>query len=182
MAWIKTIDEEHATDQLKVFYKKHGDPFAGVDNIWKAHSLNPESLRFHYDLFRQLTTGRSGLSRMQREMIGVVVSAANRCAYGVRHHGKDLFSLTKNKSLLKAMEGDFRSADIPQKDIAMLDYARKLTLDPGGVEKADIDALRTAGFKDADILDIALLTAYCNSYDRVAAGLGVEIEKSLKGE
>jgi alkylhydroperoxidase family enzyme len=64
----------------------------------------------------------------------------------------------------------------------MLDYARKLTLDPGGVEKADIDALRTAGFKDADILDIALLTAYCNSYDRVAAGLGVEIEKSLKGE
>lgn len=182
MAWIRTIDQDHATEDLKVFYKKHADPFTGIDNIWKAHSLNPTTLRFHFDLFKQVSTGRSNLSRMQREMIGVVVSSANRCPYGVKHHGKDLFALTKNPSLLKAMEGDFHAADIPQKDIAMLEYARKLTLDPGGVEKADVDALREAGFKDVDILDIALLTAYCNFSDRVATGLGVEIEKSLQSE
>lgn len=180
MAWIRTIDEDHATDLLKTFYKKYGDPFAGVDNIWKAHSMNPESLRFHYDLYKHLATGKSGLSRMQREMIAIVVSAANGCAYGIKHHGKDLFSLTKNKSLLKALEGDFHTADIPQKDLAMLDYARKLTLAPGEVKKEDVEGLRTAGFKDPDILDIALLTAYCNLESRLASGLGVEIEKSLK--
>jgi uncharacterized peroxidase-related enzyme len=180
MAWIRTIDEDHATDLLKTFYKKYGDPFTGVDNIWKAHSMNPESLRFHYDLYKHLATGKSALSRMQREMIGVVVSAANGCAYCVRHHGRNLFQLTKNKSLLAAMEGDFRSADIPQKDIAMLAYARKLTVEPGAMAREDVESLRAAGFKDTDILDIALLTAYCNLENRLANGLGVEIEKSLR--
>jgi len=180
MAWIKTIDEEHATDLIKTYYRKYRDPFEGIDNIWKAHSLNPESLRLHYELNKHLTSGRSGLSRMQREMIGVVVSAANRCRYGIRHHGKDLFQLTKNNFLVKAMEGDFRTADIPQKDVAMLEYARKLTLEPDKIEKADIDALRAAGFKDVDILDIAQLTAYYSYANRFASGLGVEIEDSLK--
>ncbi len=181
MAWIRTIDEEHATDLLKTYYKKYGDPFEGVDNIWKAHSMNPESLRFHYEFHKHLATGKSGLSRMQREMIGVVVSAANGCAYGVRHHGKGLFQLTKNKALLAAMEGDFKTADVPQKDITMLEYARKLTLTPAKIGKEDVDALRGAGFKDPDILDIALLAAYCNLESRLATGLGVEIERSLKG-
>ncbi len=180
MAWIKTIDEDHATDALKTCYKKYGDPFEGVENIWKAHSLNPDALRFHHELYQYLATGKSGLSRMQREMIGVAVSAANRSPYGVRHHGKILFQLTKNPFLVKAMEGDYASADIPQKDVAMIEYARKLTLEPSKIAKTDIDALRNAGFKDADILDVALFTAYCNFADRLASGLGVEIEGSLR--
>jgi uncharacterized peroxidase-related enzyme len=114
-------------------------------------------------------------------MIGVVVSAANKCRYGIRHHGKDLFALTKNNFLLKAMEGDFTTADIPQKDVAMLEYARKLTLEPDKVQRADIDALKTAGFKDVDILDIAQLAAYTSYENRLANGLGVEIEDALKG-
>ena len=81
MAWIRTIDEDDATGYLKTLYKKYGSPFEGVDNILKIHSLNPESLRFHYDLYKHLMTGKSGLSRMQREMIAVVVSAANECHY-----------------------------------------------------------------------------------------------------
>jgi uncharacterized peroxidase-related enzyme len=181
MAWIKTIDEDHATDSLKVCYKKYGDPFEGVDNIWKAHSLNPEALRFHHELYQQLATGKSGLSRMQREMVGVAVSAANRCEYGVRHHGKVLHQLTKNPFLVKAMEGEYASADIPQKDVAMLEYARKLTLHPSEVQKADVEGLRSAGFKDAEILDVALFVAYCNFENRLASGLGVEIEGSLRG-
>jgi uncharacterized peroxidase-related enzyme len=113
-------------------------------------------------------------------MIGVVVSAANRCAYGVRHHAKNLFQLTKNSFLVKAMEGDFRTADIPQKDVAMLEYSRKLTLEPDKVHRSDIETLRNAGFKDADILDIAQLVAYYNFANRLASGLGVEIEDGLK--
>jgi uncharacterized peroxidase-related enzyme len=118
---------------------------------------------------------------MQREMIGIVVSAANSCRYGIRHHGKDLFQLTKNNFLIKAMEGHFTTADIPQKDVAMLHYARKLTLEPDKIQKTDIDALRAAGFKDVDILDIAQIAAYTSFENRLAMGLGVEIEDALKG-
>jgi len=81
MAWIKMIGEDEAHGFLRSLYKKYGNPFEGVDNILKIHSLNPDTLRFHYDLYKHLMTGRSGLSRMQREMIAVVVSATNQCHY-----------------------------------------------------------------------------------------------------
>ncbi|UCG50482.1 MAG: peroxidase-related enzyme [Candidatus Latescibacterota bacterium] len=182
MAWIKTIDEDNATGFLKTHYKKYGDPFEGVDNILKIQSLNPDSLRRHYDLYQHLTTGKSGLSRMQREMIAIVVSKINGCDYGVRHHGKSLFQLTKNPFLIKAIEEDFREADVPQKDIAMLDYVKKLTAEPSKIEKADIDALRSAGFRDADILDIAQVAAYHSYANRLASGLGVELESHMENE
>ena len=81
MAWIRVVDEEHATGYLKSLYKKYGDPFEGVDNILSIHSLNPESLKHHYDMYKHLMAGKSGLSRMQREMIAVVVSQINGCHY-----------------------------------------------------------------------------------------------------
>jgi len=80
MAWIRMIDEDKASGQLKTYYEKYGDA-EGVDNILKIHSLNPESLRGHYELYRHLMFGKSGLSRVQREMIGVVVSKLNDCHY-----------------------------------------------------------------------------------------------------
>ena len=81
MAWIKMVDEDQATGHLKTYYQKYGSPSQGVDNILKIHSLNPESLRHHYDMYKHLMAGRSGLSRMQREMIAVVVSKLNACHY-----------------------------------------------------------------------------------------------------
>ena len=81
MAWIKVIKEDEATDLLKTLYKKHGGPSESVDNILKIHSLNPKSLQGHYDYYKHIMAGPSGLSRMQREMIAVVVSKVNGCHY-----------------------------------------------------------------------------------------------------
>ncbi len=81
MAYIKVIKEDKAQGQLKTYYKKYGDPFTGVDNILKIHSLDPESLRYHYELYKHLMTATSHLSRMQREMIAIVVSRINACHY-----------------------------------------------------------------------------------------------------
>ncbi len=81
MAYIKVIKEDKAGGQIKAYYKKYGDPFTGVDNILKIHSLDPESLRYHYELYKHLMTATSHLSRMQREMIAIVVSKINACHY-----------------------------------------------------------------------------------------------------
>ncbi|UCH84561.1 MAG: peroxidase-related enzyme [Candidatus Latescibacterota bacterium] len=179
MTWIRTIPEDKATDYLKTYYKKYGDPFEGVPNILKALSLKPDSLRHHYDLFKHLTTGKSGLSRMQREMIGVVVAKVNNCEYCLKHHKKSLYQLTKNPFLIGAIENDFHEADVPEKDIAMLEYAKKLAADSSSTEKKDVDALREAGFKDIDILDIAQVAAFFSYADRLANGLGVELEPHM---
>ncbi len=81
MAWIQIIREDEATGRLKELYEKYIEPWGGVDNILKIHSLNVKSMQAHYELYAHLMRGRSDLSRVQREMIAVVTSAVNRCHY-----------------------------------------------------------------------------------------------------
>ena len=81
MAWINVVDEKSAEGELKELYGKLVEPWGGVDNIMKIHSLNPPSLRGHFELYRTLMRGKSPLTRVQREMIAVVVSSLNRCEY-----------------------------------------------------------------------------------------------------
>ena len=81
MAWIKVISEDEATGRLKELYEKYQESWGEVDGILKIHSLNVKSMQTHYDLYAHLMRGRSDLSRIQREMIAVVVSAVNQCRY-----------------------------------------------------------------------------------------------------
>ena len=82
IAWIETVPETEATGDLKRAYRRAGDAGSGkVDHIMKIHSLHPASLVDHLHLYKTLMYGESPLTRAQREMIAVVVSAINRCEY-----------------------------------------------------------------------------------------------------
>ena len=81
MAWIEVIDETAAAGDLAAQYAALVEPWGGVDNILKIHSLSPASLRAHVLLYKTLMHGPSPLTRAQREMIGVVASVANHCHY-----------------------------------------------------------------------------------------------------
>lgn len=81
MSWIEMIPEDEAKGVLKDLYEKYREPWGGVDNIIKIHSLNPKSMRTHYNLYAHAMRGKSDLSRVQREMIAVATSSINRCKY-----------------------------------------------------------------------------------------------------
>ena len=81
MAWIDTINEGDANGSLKDQYAKLKDSRGGVDNILKIHSLNPESLDTHVRLYKTIMYGKSPISRVDREMIAVLVSSINQCHY-----------------------------------------------------------------------------------------------------
>ncbi len=81
MAWIRVISEAEAEGELAEQYRDLIEPWGGVDHILTIHSLHPESLAAHVHLYRTLMYGKGPLSRVQREMIAVVASAANRCHY-----------------------------------------------------------------------------------------------------
>ncbi len=82
IAWIETVPESEAQGELKRAYRRAGDPGSGqVDHIMKIHSLNPASMIDHLHLYKTLMYAESPLTRVQRELIGVVVSAINRCEY-----------------------------------------------------------------------------------------------------
>ncbi len=81
MAWIKMIQEDEAEGELKEMYDQNVEPWGGVDNILKIHSLSPESLKAHILLYKTVMYGKSPIRRPEREMIAVVVSAVNGCHY-----------------------------------------------------------------------------------------------------
>ncbi len=81
MAWIKVIDEADATGELKGAYDRVAAARGRVANILKVHSVSPEAMTAHLDLYRRLMLGPSELSRREREAIAVAVSATNACHY-----------------------------------------------------------------------------------------------------
>lgn len=176
MTYIKLIAEDSAGPNLNKLYQRYKAPWGGVDNILKIHGLLPETLTPHVDLYRTLMFGKGPLTRRQREMIAVVVSETNRCGYCVHHHGDSLYRLTKNKQLADQLKSDYHRAGLGKSVETMLDFAAQLTAKPGGDFSREVSTLKQVGFSDSEILHITLIVAYFNFVNRIANGLGVDLE------
>ena len=113
-------------------------------------------------MYNDLMLGESGLSKLEREMIAVVVSSINHCYYCLTAHGAAVRHLSGDPALGEMMVMNFRAADLPPKQTAMLEFAVKLTDEPARIVEADRAALRKAGFSDRDIWDIASTAAFFN--------------------
>jgi len=84
--------------------------------------------------------------------------------------------LTNDEALVEQLKTAWRQAPLSAQDRAMLTYTEKLTLEPWAMVKEDVASLRAVGFSDADILDINQVTGYYAYVNRLADGLGVELE------
>ena len=92
------------------------------------------------------------------------------------HHGRGLRRLLKDDELFDRVAVDWRRAGLDDRRRAMLGYAVKLTETPGAMDERDVEGLRRAGFSDLDILQICEVTAYYAYVNRIADGLGVQLE------
>lgn len=81
MAWIKIIEPEAATGQLKKIYESATERAGYVPSITKLQSLRPETMSLGFALYRQIMDAETGISRRQRVLIGTVVSKINGCLY-----------------------------------------------------------------------------------------------------
>jgi len=182
MPWIKTIDETEATGRIKELYDELIQKRGKVSNIMKIQSLNPEAMKQHLDLYMTLLFGKSGLSRAERELIAVVVSAANECGYCISHHAEALRNYWKDDEKVQRAIDSPESLDLPDRTRRMIDYVVKMTKNPGQVKQEDVDSLRDTGYSDVDILNINLIMSYFNFVNRIALGLGVEYsEEEARG-
>jgi uncharacterized peroxidase-related enzyme len=120
-----------------------------------------------------LMLGESGLSRLEREMIAVAVSSVNHCHYCLASHGAAVRQRAKDPELGELIVHNYRTAELPPRQKAMLDFAVRLTETPDRIEEADREALRRAGFTDRDIWDIAAVAAFYNMSNRLAAAADI---------
>lgn len=110
MAWIRTIDESDADEQLAPVYDRLAKDRGKISNIMRVQSLQPTAMQAHLDLYLSVMFGRSGMSREEREMIAVTVSAANRCDYCVAHHAAALNAYWRDTGRLKEFLSRFQES------------------------------------------------------------------------
>jgi len=144
-----------------------------VPNVLRAHAFDIEKLDAFTALYNTLMLAPSGLSKLEREMIAVVVSSINRCWYCQVAHGAALRALSGDPALGEAMVMNYRVADITPRQRSMLDFAVKVTQASATIEEPDRQALRDHGFSDRDIWDIANVAAFFNMSNRVASATGM---------
>ncbi len=182
MAWIDIIEEEDADEELAEVYREIIQKRGKLSNIMKIHSQLPKSMNDHMELYLTIMFGRSGLTREERELIGVVVSSANSCDYCVSHHAEALNFYWKDDEKVRKVVNDFRTLDLGERKARMLGYAERLTLYPASVDEESVTLLKEVRFSDQDILAINLIVSYFNFVNRIVLGLGVEFtEEEMKG-
>lgn len=182
MPYIKVIDENNAEGKLKELYNEIISSRGKLSNIMAIHSLLPNTMIKHMDLYKSIMFGKSNLSRELKEMIAVVVSKANNCDYCINHHAEALNFYWKDDKKLQQFIDDFRSIPIEDKLSILLRYAEMLTINPAHIGQSFIDEIKTFGWSDEDLLLVNLIISYFNFVNRIALGLGVEFsEEEVKG-
>ena len=157
------------TPQLQAYFDKCQEKLGFVPNVLKAYAFDPVKLQAFIDMVDDLMLGDSGISKLEREMIAVVVSAVNHCHYCLTAHGAAVRQRAKDPIIGELMAQNYRAAHLAPKQKAMLDFAVKLTEHPAKMDDADRAALRAVGFNDRDIWDIAATAAFYNMSNRLAA-------------
>jgi len=187
MSWIKTIPYTAATGKLKALYDRVKGPDDNVDNIMMSHSLRPHTMEGHMAIYKYVLhhTGNT-TPKWFLELVGVWVSALNECEYCVEHHFAGMKRLlgddTRADELYEAInDGDVDVAPLSDAQKMALGYAAMLTLTPSGISEDIINALRSAGFDDGEILEINQVTAYFNYANRTVLGLGCNSDGDVIG-
>ncbi|MEZ5870768.1 MAG: peroxidase-related enzyme [Nitratireductor sp.] len=140
-----------------------------VPNVLSAYAWHGQKLAGFSGMYNELMLGDSGLTKLEREMVAVVVSSANHCYYCLTAHGAAVRQLSGDPALGEQMVMNYRAADLSPKQRAMLDFAWKLTKAPETIDEPDRDALRKAGWSDRDIWDIAATASFFNMSNRMSA-------------
>lgn len=152
-----------------------------VPNVLKAYAFDIEKLNAFTAMYNGLMLAESGLSKLEREMIAVVVSSVNRCWYCIVAHGAAVRQLSGDPKLGEALAINYRVASLDPRQRAMLDFAHKLTVASAEISETDRQALRDVGFDDRDIWDIASVAGFFAMSNRVASAANMQPNDEYHG-
>ena len=185
-SWIKIIEDneadEHLTEALNLAKTPHGT----VDNVMRAHSLRPSTMKGHLVLYRSvLHDDANTIPEWFQETISSYVSILNKCQYSLANHWANACHLIDNSvwsSKVKiALENHNPQAEFDGAQLQLLEYAEKLTLRPSEMVLNDIIKLRNCGVSDGEILEANQIICYFNYVNRSINGLGITTDGDKVG-
>ncbi|MEE9334700.1 MAG: peroxidase-related enzyme [Granulosicoccaceae bacterium] len=140
-----------------------------VPEVFNVFSRRPDEFRAFFAYHDALMEKDSELSKGEREMIVVATSALNRCLYCVIAHGAITRIREKAPRLADQLATDYRKADITPRQLAMLEFACKLSQQPAQINQSDFDELTSHGFSQEAIWDIGAVSAFFALSNRMAS-------------
>ena len=161
-------------DGIEKYFNACQNKLGLVPNVLKAHSFNIDKLNAFTGLYNELMLADSNLSKLEREMIAVVVSSINRCFYCLTAHGAAVRELSDDPILGEKLVMNFRTADLEPRSRVMLEFAEKVTIESHKIDETDRQNLRDVGFNDSDIWDITNIIAFFNMSNRVASAINMK--------
>jgi uncharacterized peroxidase-related enzyme len=167
-SWFPVPGEEELPSELRRLFAKARERLGFVPNVFRVYAFRPERLSAWFAHYRQLHEPTEGLSAADREMIAVVVSAANGCLYCLVAHGASLREEFRDPVLGERVSYDWRRAGLDERRSAICTFAEKLTLHPRDVTRDDLQTLIDVGLTQAEAWDVAELAAMYNFTNRMA--------------
>ncbi len=159
---------------MDAYFARCREKLGFVPNVLSAYAHDMGRLEAFVAMHDDLMRAPSDLSKLEREMIAVVVSTVNHCHYCLVAHGAAVRQLARDPVLGETLVANYRAAVLTHRQRAMLDFAWKLTERPWEVDEPDRAALRDAGFSNRDIFDIAAVAGFFNMSNRVASAVAME--------
>ena len=161
-------EESELPERLQGLFAKARARLGFVPNVFRAYAFRPERLSAWFEHFRALHEPTDNLGTADREMIAVVVSAANRCLYCLVAHGAALREALGDPVLGERIAFDWRRAGLDERRTAICAYAEKVTLHPQALGEADLQSLLEAGLTLEEAWDVAEIAAMYNVTTRMA--------------
>ena len=156
-------------EETQKYFDVCQDKLGLIPNVLQAYAFDIDKLNAFTALYNDLMLADSGLTKLEREMIAVVVSSINKCYYCLTAHGAAVRQLSGKAELGEQMVMNWRSADLTAREAAMLTFAELVTVSSHRIGEADRQAMRDSGFSDRDIWDIISVAAFFNMSNRVAS-------------
>ncbi len=187
MSWIDTIAYEKADAKLKALYDRVKGPNNNVDNIMMMHSLRPHTMEGHMAIYKYVLHHRDNtIDKWFLETLGVWVSTLNKCEYCVEHHFAGLKRLLNDDEKATQIRSAIDTNKIEEAPLencqkTAMEYARKLTNNPGSIREESVEKLRADGYTDGEILEINQVCAYFSYANRTVLGLGCSTKGDILG-
>ncbi len=185
-AWISMISDADADEDLLDALQLARTPHGTVDNVMRVHSHRPNTMRGHVALYRAaLHDDTNTLPEWLQETISSYVSILNKCPYSLANHWANARHLIaddiKADAIEEALQAGTPETFFTGSELALLNYARKLTLHPADMQKADVESLKATGLNDGEILEANQIIGYFNYVNRLLNGLGVSTDGDTVG-
>lgn len=172
MSILKMTSEAEASGLKAEIYDADRRSLGYVPSHTKAMSLNPEA----YLAWESLTKAISSSLGLRRyELVTLAAAQGVGSTHCRLAHGKKTLKIISEEQL-RAIARDFHDAGLPAAEVAMMDYAVKLSTDAAAMTDNDAQQLRDVGLSDREIADITLAAAARNFFSRAVLAMGVDLD------